>query len=81
MRTMRSNQQDESYRARMRLVGAILRAFGTTPTRPLDQPTDSVSPLHPPRRRRQMRRWLQTNGLIIVVVSMLMVLAWMIATG
>ena len=29
--------------------------------------------------RRQLRRWLAANGLILVVVSVMIVIAWMVA--
>jgi len=29
--------------------------------------------------RRQLRRWLSDNGLILVVVTVMMVIAWMVA--
>jgi hypothetical protein len=29
--------------------------------------------------RRHMRRWLAANGLVLVVVFMMMIMAWMLA--
>ncbi len=39
----------------------------------------SFSPPNVRRTRRQVRRWLETHGLTLVLVSAMMVLAWMIA--
>jgi hypothetical protein len=41
--------------------------------------TDIASPPNSRRGRRQMRRWLEANGLTIVLVSAMMVIAWLIA--
>jgi phosphoserine phosphatase len=76
---MSSNQQLESFHIRLRRLGAMLRTLGTTPARLLGWLADSVSTPNSRRGRRQMRRWLEANGLTIVLVSAMMVVAWMIA--
>jgi hypothetical protein len=41
--------------------------------------TDTFSTPNMRSGRRQVRRWLAANGLILVVVSAMMVIAWMLA--
>jgi hypothetical protein len=41
----------------------------------------AFSSLFARRQRRRIRRWLDTNGLMIVLVFVMMVFAWMIANG
>ena len=40
---------------------------------------DNVSPPNARKTRRQLRRWLKIHGLTIVLVSLMMALAWMVA--
>jgi hypothetical protein len=76
--TMISNQQCESFHVRLRRLGAMLRTLGTTPGRLLARLTDNASSPNSRRGRRQMRRWLEANGLTLVLVCAMMVFAWMI---
>ncbi len=57
----------------------MLRTLGATLGRLLGRLTDIVSPPNSRKARHQIRRWLEANGLTIVLVSAMMVVAWMIA--
>jgi hypothetical protein len=78
---MSSNQLRESFPLRLRRLEARLQRLGTTPGRLLVRLADYVAPVNSHWGRRQMRRWLEANGLTIVLVSAMMILAWMIAEG
>jgi hypothetical protein len=72
---MNTNREHESFNLRLRRGGAIRHAFGGRVRRF----TDSLSSPHMRRIRRHVRRWLETHALTIVLVSVMMVVAWLIA--
>jgi hypothetical protein len=76
---MRPSQQHGSLLARRTPSPAILRALHATPGRVLGWLTGDASPRYSRRARRRMRRWLESNGLAVVVAFAMMVFAWMLA--
>jgi hypothetical protein len=72
---MSTDQERGSFSLHLRQGGAILHTLGGR----IGRLTDRFSSPHIRRTRRHMRRWLETHGLTIVLVSGLMIVAWMIA--
>jgi len=75
---MSSNEARASLHLRLRQWSAILQTFGAAPGHWRARLGDKFLGPHAYRARRQIRRWLRANGLTIVLVSAMMVFAWMI---
>jgi hypothetical protein len=73
---MRTNEERGSFSFHLRQSGAIRQTLGGRMGRLVDR----FSPPNMRRTRRHVRRWLETHGLMIVLVSGLMVVAWMVAS-
>jgi hypothetical protein len=72
---MSTNEERRPFSLPSRQGGAILRRLGGRAGRL----ADSLSSPQGRRARRHARRWLETHGLTIVLVSGMMVVAWLIA--
>jgi hypothetical protein len=72
---MSTNEERRPFSLPLRQGGAILRTLGGRAGRL----ADSFSSPQGRRARRHARRWLETHGLTIVLVSGMMVVAWLIA--
>ena len=72
---MSTNEERRPFSLPLRQGGAILRTVGGRVARL----ADSFSSPQGRRARRPVRRWLETHGLTIVLVSGMMIVAWMIA--
>lgn len=72
---MTSNQERRPFNLHLRQGGAILHTLGGQ----VGRLADSLSPPQVRKMRRQVRCWLETHGLTLVLVSAIMVVAWMVA--
>jgi hypothetical protein len=70
-----TNQEGRPFRFLLRQGGAVPRTLGER----VGRLAASVSSPYIRRTRRHVRRLLETHGLTIVLVSGMMILAWMIA--
>jgi hypothetical protein len=59
--------------------GSIITTLGSTLGGWLGLP-DRISAAKVRRMRRELRHWLEAHGLTIMMVSLMMVVAWMIAS-
>jgi hypothetical protein len=77
---MSSNQKRLPFPLHRRQEGGALPgSFGTVLRAWLRRLAAGISPANARRSRRQMRYWLKANGLTIVLVCVMMVVAWMVA--
>lgn len=72
---MSSNENHAPFGYKLRKYGATLIALGGW----VGRLANNVSPPNARKTRRQLRRWLKIHGLTIVLVSLMMALAWMVA--
>jgi hypothetical protein len=70
-----NDEERRPFTLPLRQGSAILHALGGR----VGRLTDRFSSPRSRRTRRQMRRWLESHGLTIVLVSALLVVAWKIA--
>jgi hypothetical protein len=73
---MSTNEERGSFSFHLRQSGAIRQTLGGR----MGRLADLFSSPKMRRTRRRVRRWLETHGLTIVLVSGLMVVAWMVAS-
>jgi hypothetical protein len=73
---MSTNEERGSFSLPSRQSGVIRQTLGGW----ADRLTNRFSSPKMRRTRRRARRWLETHGLTIVLVSGLMVVAWMVAS-
>jgi hypothetical protein len=76
---MSSNENHAPSIYKLRQYGATLRALGVALGAWLGRIANNVSPPYARKTRRQLRRWWKIHGLTIVLVSLMMALAWMVA--
>jgi membrane protein YqaA with SNARE-associated domain len=76
---MSSNEKPVPFYYSLRQYGAILLTFGATLGGWLGRFADNISAPNARKTRRQLRRWLKANGLTIVLVSAILILAWIVA--
>jgi hypothetical protein len=76
---MSPNEKPVPFYYNLRQYGAVLLTFRTRLGGWLGQFADNISPPNARKTRRQLRRWLKANGLTIVLVSAIMILAWIVA--
>lgn len=76
---MSTNGERRPFNLHLRQGGAILQTLGSTFGGWLGRLSDWVSPANVRRTRRELRHWVEAHGLTIVVVSAMMVVAWMVA--
>jgi hypothetical protein len=72
---MGTKEERRPFSVPLRQSGAILQALGR-----MGRLSDIFSSPNRRRTRRHVRRWLESNGLTIVLVFGMMVVAWMVAT-
>jgi len=80
--TMSTNGERRPSNLHLRQGGGILQTLatlGSTFGGWLGRLSDSVSPANVRRTRRELRHWVEAHGLTIVLVSVMMVVAWMVA--
>jgi hypothetical protein len=76
---MNSNEKRAPFHYNLRQPGAIFLAFTAALGGWLGRLADGISPPSARKARRQLRRWLRANGLTIVLVSVMMIFAWIVA--
>jgi hypothetical protein len=76
MKSSRLRRPANIYRRR---GGSFLAALRATVGERFGRRSDLGSVPGPRTARRQIRRWLSTNGLTLLVVSAMMAIAWLVA--
>jgi hypothetical protein len=76
---MNSNKERGPVSVRWRRGQALLTTLTAAPGGWRDRLANRISSSGARSMKRQMRRWLAANGLTIVLVSAIMIIAWIIA--
>ncbi len=76
---MSTNEKRVPFYYSLRQYGAIFQTFSAALGGWPGRLADSILPPNARKARRQLRRWLRANGLTIVLVSVMMIFAWMLA--
>jgi hypothetical protein len=77
--SMSYNEKRAPFYYSLRQPGAIFLTFVAALGGWFGRLADSISPSSARKARRQLRRWLRANGLTIVLVSVMMIFAWILA--